>query len=73
MKDYENFVKLTGASANQDILSGTVVEPTDVPYETRHAHMIYAAMKYSNKCFMGSTMGAKGRQGQYPDGIHPVW
>ena len=60
MKDYENFVKLTGASANLDILSGTVVEPTDVPYESRHAHMIYAAMKYSDKCFMGSTMGAKG-------------
>jgi len=59
LKDFENFVKLTGASANQDILSGTVVEPTDAPYETRHAHMIYAAVKYSDKCFMGSTMGAR--------------
>ena len=59
LKDFENFVKLTGASANQDILSGTVVEPTDVPYETRHAQMIYTAMKYSDKCFMGSTMGAR--------------
>ncbi len=59
LKDFENFVKLTGASANQDILSGTVVEPTDVPYETRHAHMAYTAVKYSDKCFMGSTMGAR--------------
>ena len=59
LKDFENFVKLTGASANQDILSGTVVEPTDVPYEIRHAQMIYTAMKYSDKCFMGSTMGAR--------------
>ncbi len=59
MKDFENFVKLTGASANQDILSGTVVEPTDMPYETRHAHMVYTAMKYSDKCVMGSTMGAQ--------------
>jgi trimethylamine--corrinoid protein Co-methyltransferase len=59
LKDFENFVKLTGASANQDILSGTVVEPTDAPYETRHAHMIYTAVKYSDKCFMGSTMGAR--------------
>ena len=59
LKDFENFIKLTGASANQDILSGTVVEPTDAPYETRHAHMIYAAVKYSDKCFMGSTMGAR--------------
>ena len=59
LKDFENFVKLTGASANQDILSGTVVEPTDVAYETRHARMIYTAVKYSDKCFMGSTMGAR--------------
>ncbi len=59
LKDYENFVKLTGASPHQDVQSGTVVEPTDVPYETRHAHMVYTAMKYSDKCFMGSTMGAR--------------
>ena len=59
LKDYENFVKLTGASANQDILSGTVVEPTDVPYETRHARMVYTAVKYSDKCLMGSAMGAQ--------------
>ena len=59
LKDFENFVKLTGASANQDLLSGTVVEPTDVPPEIRHAHMLYASVKYSDKCFMGSTMGAR--------------
>jgi trimethylamine--corrinoid protein Co-methyltransferase len=59
LKDFENFVKLTGASAHQDVLSGIVVEPTDVPYETRHAHMVYTAVKYSDKCFMGSTMGAR--------------
>ncbi|MBT8332320.1 MAG: trimethylamine methyltransferase family protein, partial [Deltaproteobacteria bacterium] len=59
LKDFENFVKLTGASAYQDILSGTVVEPTDVPYETRHAHMIYTAVKHSDKCIMGNTMGAR--------------
>jgi trimethylamine--corrinoid protein Co-methyltransferase len=59
LQDFENFVKLTGASLNLDVLSGTVVEPTDVPYETRHAQMMYAAIKYSDKCFMGSTMGAE--------------
>ena len=40
LKDFENFVKLTGASANQDLLSGTVVEPTDISPEIRHAHML---------------------------------
>jgi trimethylamine--corrinoid protein Co-methyltransferase len=59
LQDFENFVKLTGASINLDVLSGTVVEPTDVPYEIRHAQMMYTAMKYSDKCFMGSTMGAQ--------------
>jgi trimethylamine--corrinoid protein Co-methyltransferase len=60
LKDFENFVKLTGASKNQDICSGTVIEPNDVPHEIRHAQMLYTAMKYSDKCFMGSTMGEKG-------------
>ena len=59
LKDFENFVKLTGASVNQDLLSGTVVEPTDVPAEIRHIQMLYASVKYSDKCFMGSTMGAR--------------
>lgn len=60
LKDFENFVKLTDASPYQDICSGVVVEPTDVPPEIRHAQMIYTAMKYSAKPFMGSAMGSQG-------------
>lgn len=60
LKDYENFVKLTGASANQDICSGMVIEPNDVPHGIRHAQILYSTMKYSDKCYMGSTMGEKG-------------
>ena len=60
LQDFENFVKLTQASPHQSINSGMVVEPNDVPHEIRHAHMIYAAMKYSEKPFMGSAMGAPG-------------
>ena len=59
IKDFVNFVKLTGASPNLDICSGTVIEPNDVPHEIRHAQMLYTAMKYSDKCFMGSAMGAQ--------------
>jgi len=55
--DFENFVKLTGASANQNILSGNVVEPNDIPHEIRHVQMLYTSVKYSDKCFMGSAMG----------------
>jgi len=60
LKDFENFVKLTGASAYQDICSGTVIEPNDVPHEIRHVQMLYTAMKYADKCLMGSSMGKKG-------------
>jgi trimethylamine--corrinoid protein Co-methyltransferase len=55
--DFENFAKLTGASANQNILSGNVVEPNDIPHEIRHAQMLYTSVKFSDKCFMGSSMG----------------
>ena len=60
LKDFENFVKLTDASPYQDICSGVVVEPTDVPPQIRHAQMMYTAMKYSAKPFMGSVMGSQG-------------
>jgi trimethylamine--corrinoid protein Co-methyltransferase len=60
LNDFENFVKLTGASVNQNILSGNVVEPNDIPHEIRHAQMYYTSVKYSDKCFMGSAMGEQG-------------
>jgi len=60
LKDFENFVKLTDASPYQDICSGVVIEPTNIPPEIRHAQMIYTAMKYSAKSFMGSAMGLQG-------------
>jgi trimethylamine--corrinoid protein Co-methyltransferase len=60
LKDYENFVKLTAASTCQNVCSGMVIEPNDVAHGIRHAQMIYTTMKYSDKCFMGSTMGQKG-------------
>lgn len=59
LEDYENFVKLTGASQNLDMCSNTPVEPNDVPIELRHVKTLYASLKYSNKCLMGSVMGAK--------------
>ena len=60
LRDFVNFVKLTGASKNLDICSGAVIEPNDIPHDIRHAQMIYTTMKYSDKCFMGSAMGAQG-------------
>jgi len=57
LKDFENFVKLIGASPYQDIISGIPIEPSDVAHENRHTQKLYTAMKYSDKCLMGSAMG----------------
>jgi len=57
LNDFKNFVQLTGASVNLDVLSGNVVEPNDIPHEIRHAQMFYTSVKNSDKCFMGSPMG----------------
>jgi trimethylamine--corrinoid protein Co-methyltransferase len=60
LRDFKNFVKLTDASPHQDICSGMVIEPSDVPHEIRHARAIYTTIKYSTKPFMGSAMGVQG-------------
>lgn len=57
MADYDNFVKLAGASKNIHMTGGTVVEPTDVPDNIRHLKMAYSHITNSDKCFMGSSSG----------------
>lgn len=57
MEDYNNFVKLAGASQNLHMTGGNVVEPTDVDDRIRHLKMIYSHITNSDKCFMGSASG----------------
>ncbi len=59
LNDYVNFVKLTHASLYQDITGGLMAEPNDIPHERRGAEMVYAAIRYSDKPFMGATLGAE--------------
>ena len=59
LEDYTNFVKLAYASQSMDITGGMLAEPNDIPTERRNAEMIYAAMRYSDKPFMGGAMGAE--------------
>ena len=59
LNDYINFVKLTHASLYQDITGGLMVEPNDIPPERRWAEMVYAAIRYSDKPFMGGALGAQ--------------
>ncbi|HIZ76422.1 MAG TPA: trimethylamine methyltransferase family protein [Firmicutes bacterium] len=60
MEDYDNIVKLTGASENIDHTGGNVCEPIDVPEEYRHLKMLYSHIKNSDKPFMGSAYGVVG-------------
>ncbi len=58
-EDYVKFTKLAQASDNIDVVGGVLVEPTDIDDNIRHGKMLEAAVKYSDKCLMGSAMGAK--------------
>lgn len=58
-QDYLNFTKLAGYSDFIDVVGGVLVEPTDIEDEIRHVKMMKTALKYTDKCLMGSAMGAK--------------
>jgi len=59
LEDFINFVKLAYQSPYLHHSGGTIVEPTDVPVDTRHLDMLYSHIKYSDKPFMGSVMSAE--------------
>ncbi len=60
MADYDNMVKLAGASPNMDLTGGNLCEPVDVGDEVRHLHMLYSHMIHADKPFMGSAYGEVG-------------
>jgi trimethylamine---corrinoid protein Co-methyltransferase len=60
--DYVAFTKLAGNSENIDVVGGVLVEPNDIEDNLRHAKMFQAAVKYTDKCLMGSAMGGKKAQ-----------
>ncbi len=57
--DYERFTKLAQWSENIDVVGGVLVEPTDLDDRVRHGKMLHTAVTLSDKCLMGSAMGAK--------------
>ncbi|GAB4386791.1 trimethylamine methyltransferase family protein [Albidovulum sp.] len=54
LQDFENFVKLAQSSPWLHHSGGTICEPTDIPVNKRHLDMVYAHLRYSDRCFMGS-------------------
>ncbi len=61
-EDYVAFTKLAGHSETLDVVGGVLVEPNDIEDHIRHAKMFHAAVKYTDKCLMGSAMGGKKAQ-----------
>ncbi|MGD2026338.1 MAG: trimethylamine methyltransferase family protein [Anaerolineales bacterium] len=56
LEDFQNFVKLAYLSPYMHHSGGTIVEPTDIPTDTRHLDMLYSHIAYGDKPFMGSVM-----------------
>lgn len=62
MADYDNFIKLAGASRNLQMTGGNAAEPNDVPNNIRHMKMLQSSITNSDKCFMGSASGREKAQ-----------
>ncbi len=62
LEDFQNFIKLAYLSPYIHHSGGTIVEPTDIPDQTRHLDMLFSHTKYSDKAFMGSVMSAENAQ-----------
>jgi trimethylamine--corrinoid protein Co-methyltransferase len=60
MEDYRTFCKLVHGSPYIDMNGFMMVEPSDVPAETAHLHMLQAGFLFSDKAFMGSPVSAQG-------------
>jgi len=54
IQDFENFVKLAYLSPYIHHSGGTIVEPNDLPVNSRHLDMLLSHIVYSDKPFMGS-------------------
>lgn len=59
-EDYMNFLKLAHVAKDMNLSGGMLVEPSDLDDRTRYLDALYAHIRYSTKCLMGSSYGAEG-------------
>ena len=59
LEDQQNFVKLTYLSPGLHHSGGVLSEPVDVPVNKRHFDIVYSHLRYSDKAFFGSMLGAE--------------
>jgi trimethylamine---corrinoid protein Co-methyltransferase len=56
IEDFSNFDKMAQATPQIHCAGGTIVEPEDLPLDTRHLDMVYSHLRWTDKCFMGSVI-----------------
>jgi trimethylamine---corrinoid protein Co-methyltransferase len=54
--DFTNFDKMAQATPQIHCAGGTIVEPEDLPLDTRHLDMVYSHIRWTDKPFMGSVI-----------------
>src|SRR5205807_1130374 len=58
--DFTNFDKMAQATPQIHCAGGTIVEPEDLPLETRHLDMVYSHMRWTDMSYMGSVISEEG-------------
>src|SRR5437588_10893697 len=58
--DFTNFDKMVQATPQIHCAGGTIVEPEDLPLETRHLDMVYSHIRWTDKPYMGSVISEEG-------------
>ena len=59
IEDQRNFVKLAYLSPGLHHSGGVLSEPVDLPVNKRHFDIVYSHIRYSDKPFFGSMLGAE--------------
>ena len=60
IEDFTNFDKMAQATPQIHCAGGTIVEPEDLPLETRHLDMVYSHVRWTDKPYMGSVISEEG-------------
>src|ERR1700716_743833 len=58
--DFTNFDKMAQATPQIHCAGGTIVEPEDLPLETRHLDMVYSHVRWTDMPYMGSVISEEG-------------
>ena len=58
LADLQNFIKLTMMTPYLHHQGGVIVEPMDLPFQSRHMDIVYAHMRYGDRGFMGASTEA---------------